>query len=268
MSRYPPPVIPLLSLVGLARSQELHPGGASSAAGLEGSWRFDVVVLTRAEVPVLGASLVETHKVMLARIERDGRGAYTQSQTVCGLFARSRRKAAEPVFPAGFLRAMPDQSSPLRFDAEEGRLRVEVEPVRLGWDPRQSGGSMPREAGDAGITDADGDGQPGVTLMVQAPLIGQVSLYVVQHSQTWLDGAFEGPDRVRGRAGLSLLEQRTIGASNPLFRTNVPLKPVSDGGWFQLSRVPEGTSCAELDAAAPPPAGSPAADRAAGVRAG
>lgn len=261
-------MLPLLSLVGLAWSQDPHPDGAGSGGSLEGSWRFDVVVLTQAEVPVLGASLVETHKVMLALIEPDGRGAFTQSQTVCGMFARSKRKTAEPVFPAGFLKAMPDQRSHLRFDAAQGRLQAEVDPVRLGWDPRQSGGSMPREAGGAGITDADGDGQPGVTLMVQAPLLGQVSLYVVQHSKTWLDGTFEGPDRVRGRAGLSLLEQRTIGASNPLFRTNVPLKPVSDGGWFQLSRVPEGTSCAELDAAAPPPTGSPAADKAAGVRAG
>ncbi len=241
---------------------------ASPPFTLEGTWRFDVVVTTKAQVPVLGASTIETHKVMVARIDRQSDGSLMQSQSACGMFARSKRKTVAPIFPPGFLAAMPSQRSVVDFDLTSGRLKTEVDPVLLGWDSALAGGVMPRDADSPGVIDGDGDGAPGVTVQVQAPVFGTVSVYLVQHSVTWLDGAFEGPDAVRGRAGLTLLEQRTIGASNALFAVNVPLVPEDAGGWFSMRRVPDGTSCAQLDTLAPPEVGTPAGDKAPGVKAG
>lgn len=235
---------------------------------LEGTWRFDVVVTTQARVPVLGDSTIETHKVMLAVVERGVDGRLTQTQSACAMYARSKRKTVAPVFPPGFLLSMPSQRSAVAVDPSTGRLSADIDPVYLGWDKGQGGGVMPQKAEDPGVTDPDRDGKPGVTVQIQAPVFGTVDVYMVQHSVTWLDGGFEGPDLVRGRAGLSLLEQRVIGASNPLFAVNVPLIPQDSGGWFSLRRVPDGTACSGLDAVAPPEAGTPAGDKALGVKAG
>ncbi|MCK6504458.1 hypothetical protein L6R53_13825 [Myxococcota bacterium] len=255
------------ALAGLA-ALALHasPARAEDTVGadLVGSWRFDVVVTTRAQVPILGEAVVETHKVMLATVRRDPAGALRQSHVACGMYARSNRRVAETWFPPSFVAAMHEQEYGLQVRAEAAGEHVSatVSPVHLGWDPGQSGGVMPRQADAPGVVDGDRDGQPGVTVHVRAPLFGQVSVYVVQHSVTALDGWRHDPDTIRGSARLARLEQRALGASNPLFATNVPLAPDDDRSWFSMRRVPEGTTCLDLDRVEAPEAGTPASERA------
>ncbi len=239
--------------------------GATQTGGsptLVGTWRFDMVIMTRAHVPVLGDTVVETHKVMIARFSEEGDGGLRAWHTACGMHARSSRRLARTWFPQSFVDALADQTYPVEVEQHADALptiRAHVEPVRLGWDPAISGGSMPHEADEAGVVDVDHDGHPGVTLYVQAPIFGDVRVYVVQGSETWIEGRFETPDRITGSARLVDLDQRVLGASNPLFTSNVPITPDDGGSWFTMQRVPEGTTCTTLDAVAASPAGSPAA---------
>lgn len=230
---------------------------------MTGDWRFDVVVTTRVKVPLLGEAVIETHKVMLARVETQADGRVQQSHTACAMYARSTRKIAQASFPPSFVAAMHDQSYDISVQPEGAgwRLRAEVEPVHLGWDPKLTGGVMPRHKDAPGVIDADHDGKPGVTIFVKAPIFGQVEVYVVQLSETWIDGLLQGDDLVTGRARLAALDQQTIGASNPLFISNVPITPDDDMSWFRMARLPAGTTCQSLDAVSPPLAGTPAADR-------
>lgn len=233
-----------------------------AASPLAGTWRFDVVVHTRARVPLLGDALVETHKVMLNHIEEQPDGQLRARHLACGMFARSNRRLTETWFPPSFLEAMGDQSYGIEVGTQaEGTLslRAEVDAVKLGWDPVLSGGSMPQKAGEAGVLDSDRDGRPGVTVWVRAPVFGTVEVSILQHSLTTIQGTLSDADTARGQARVTHLEQRVIGASNPLFRTNVPLEPVAEGSWFSLRRVPPDTTCASLEQVAPSEPGTPAA---------
>ena len=239
---------------------------ARAASPLEGSWRLDVVVMTRLKVPLLGDTVVETHKVMLAHFRADASGGLQAEQRACAMYARSNRKMAETWFPATFIAAMATQRYPVQVgQTADGKLslRAELSPVRLGWDPALSPGGMPQEADDPGVVDADHDGQPGVTIHVRAPLFGTVGVFMVQHSVTLLEGQLDSPDRGGGRARLLHMEQRNLGATNPLFGSNVHPVPDPSGSWFSLDRVPEATTCATVEQAAPARPGSPAADAAA-----
>lgn len=220
---------------------------------------------TRAKVPVLGDALIETQKVMLTRVEALPDGNLRATNHACGMYARADRSMAETWFPPGFVAAMHDQSYVLQTSVEADgslRLRAEVDAVRLGWDPAQTGGAMPQGTKDAGVVDSDGDGHPGVTVWVRAPIFGTVEVYMVQHSLTTIDGAWTDDDTVRGQARVTRLEQRVVGASNPLFRTNVPLEPIAEGSWFSLRRVDPATTCATLEQVAPSEPGTVAAVKA------
>ena len=268
----PSPRLACAALCALWMSSPPARGQTPAGADLVGTWRFDVVVTTRAQVPILGEAVVETHKVMLAQVRRQADGALRQEHVACGMYARSNRRVAETWFPPGFIAAMHEQEYDLEVqdgpggpDGQGGqRIRATVSPVHLGWDPQASGGLMPLRADAPGVVDGDSDGQPGVTVHVRAPLFGQVSVYVVQHSVTALDGWRQDADTITGGARLAKLEQRSLGASNPLFATNVPLTPDDTRSWFTMRRVPAGTSCEDLDRVSPPQAGTPAAERAGG----
>jgi len=231
---------------------------------MAGDWRFDVVVSTQARVPILGDVRVQTQKVMLAHVDEQPDGSLVQQHTACAMYARSNRKLAETWFPPSFVSAMRDQRYTITAMPEAGGLHLhsQVSPVVIGWDPALAGGGMPRKLDDPGVIDADLDGEPGVTVHVRAPLFGQISIYMVQSSQTSIDGWAKDTDTIVGTAQLDHLDQRTLGASNRLFATNVPLAPDDHDSWFRMVRVPTGTTCATLDAASPPLAGSPAADAA------
>jgi hypothetical protein len=259
----PLPALP--SLLPLLLASTPVQAGEAPGADLVGTWRFDVVVTTRAQVPILGEAVIETHKVMLATVRQGPDQALRQKHDACGMYARSNRRVAETCFPPGFIAAMHEQEYGLEVEQDTRglHLRATVAPVHLGWDPQAAGGEMPQRADAPGVVDGDHDGQPGVTVHVRAPLFGQVSVYVVQHSVTALDGWRQDADTITGRARLATLDQRALGASNPLFATNVPLSPDDGRSWFSMRRVPEGTTCQDLDRVQPPQPGTPAAERAA-----
>ncbi|MDP6935359.1 MAG: hypothetical protein QGG40_20735, partial [Myxococcota bacterium] len=94
--------------------------------------------------------------------------------------------------------------------------------------------------------DADEDGVPGVTVLLDVPLFDDVRVYMVQTGHTLLQGQVRGPDEVHGAIEVTTLEQRTIGASNVLFTPNPRIEPNNARSTFSLVRVEEGTTCSDL----------------------
>ena len=208
-----------------------------------------MTVATMAKIPVLGTIRALSHQELLLRIEREG-GALVQYQDMCDMRIETNARIARTVLTRQFIDAIPNRRYPLVVtqDGETWRYFADMGVHDFGW---QSGGvlPLPREADDPGITDDDHDGHPGVTLKLDVPLFGMVDLYVVQHVHTQIVGVFVGPDQVEGLVDIRILQQRAVGAGNPLFNRNTETAPVKAESPFLIVKVPDDTTCATLPTA-------------------
>jgi hypothetical protein len=223
-------------------------GAARPAAVAEETWEgrygLDVRVAAVARVPFFGDEPSVTRTVMLIDVRRTDAGM-VQRQRVCHVSTASPRMRT--TIPAAFVDALPVREYPGIFpDAAGDRYFADTGVESIGFDPAATAGLLPRGASDRGVVDSDGDGNPGATVVGHFPLFGAVRLYLVQRSHVTLEGRRTAPGRVEGTVHVRLMEQRTIGASNRLFRRNVTVRPDPERSGFTLLRVPAGTDCAEL----------------------
>ena len=142
---------------------------------------------------------------------------------------------------------------PVEIDAVDGTLRIRraATPTPVGIvldDPANE--SLPNDPNDPRIVDADGDGQPGitVTIKVSPELTGE--LYIARREVFAWEALLTDPDRLDGTV-TDDSEQLVIGASDPIFAS-------SDANWAQfrdparnpiiLQRVDADWDCARLAA--------------------
>lgn len=199
------------------------------AHDLSGTWRVDLHLVHDVHVPVLGRSRTDAYTVQLWRIE--GQELLNEH---CSIRAVTRSRIGKPTIPPAFVEAIPANQVPFRLDGD--RFQADMSESRIGFQ----GEALPTHADEAGVLDHEGDGHPGATISVWAPLFGNVEVYVVQRSHLLLDGQI-GPTGVSGVATQKVLEQRTVGAENRLFTQNPTLAPVE--GAFTMVRVPAGAGC-------------------------
>lgn len=104
------------------------------------------------------------------------------------------------------------------------------------------------------ITDADGDGNPGVTVHVSHPLMGRGEVYVAQTATSHLSGSEDGSGRIRGSVYVDVT-QRILGASRWWLKHQPPVRPHPDSerSWFELTSLPEGSDCTTVSATGPTP---------------
>jgi len=199
------------------------------AHDLDGTWRVDLHLVHDVHVPVLGRSRTDAYTVQLWRV--DGRRMVNEH---CSIRAVARSRIGRPTIPPAFVEAIRHAEAPLTVDGDQ--LSVDMGESRIGFD----GDTLPTRADDPTVVDHEGDGHPGATITVWAPLFGNVPVYIVQRSHLLLDGVI-GPDGVAGTARQTVLEQQTVGAGNRLFVQTPTLTPVE--GRFSMVRVPAGASC-------------------------
>lgn len=220
---------------------------APSPPDLRGTWRFELIVVTHASIPVLGTTTVESRTLFLTRVAGSVRSPVIDA-VACQIQVEPSRAIAVTTVPQEFVDAIPPKHTPavLTWHEDRWRFQADMRPQPLGYAPEASGGELPQRPGDPGITDLEGDGHPGGTIHLDAPLFGQIDLYVVQHAHTVLDGTWTGAHDWTGEATVHDFGQRTIGASNRLFMANADISVDQEHSRFRWARVAEGTECAAL----------------------
>lgn len=216
-----------------------------------GQYRMDLNLTTIAQVPVIGKTVIQTNSIYTVTIEGTHE-APVQVQRICALNPNASRSIAKTKIPKSFI----DNIAPKRFPLEiapsgDGfSVRGDMKPLAIGFDRSKMGDSYPKKKDHPSVTDHENDGHPGATVHLQAPLFGQVEIYMVQHARTVISGTWDGGPVFTGSATVNDFYQRTIGASNRLFIANPKITAVPESSQFTLTRVPDGTTCAQLIAGA------------------
>lgn len=223
---------------------------ALATPDLTGTWRVEWVAANQARIPILGGTTITTRQVSLATVSLAPDGSLVQEHAACAIRAEAR--LATTTFPDGFLAALPRKvyAPTLVQEGDTWRYHADTGPLAIGFHPEQATDGLPTEIDHPAVFDWDGDGQPGGTVRVKAPLFSEVDVYVVQRSRGVLDGAAEVADgrvtSLRGAFVLEGFEQHTIGATNRLFHTTPRATFDPSGSWFEMHRVDDGSTCATI----------------------
>lgn len=235
-------LLPLLGIWGTAALAE-----EAAPPDLRGTFHLRMRTATDAKVPLIGTTRVNTTSDMLATIRLiDGR--FVQSHQTCFVNAIPTRGIARTVLPLPFIRALPIKTYTLVLtqDDKGWRYDADLKPQWVGYHPEQAGTTMPTDPKHPAIYDWDGDGKPGASVLLDVPVFGEFKIYMVQRSHARLTGRIDNENKVTGQAIMMELSQRTIGADNVLFRTSPKIAPAPKPRAFELTRVPQGSICADL----------------------
>jgi len=238
---------PLAAPSAAAEPPPAEPSSATAGPDLRGAWRMDLSLTTKATIPVLGETIIQTGSVYLVEIVGTP-DAPIQQQTVCSITPDASRSIATTTIPPGFIDAMPDKRFALsvRPDGSQWAVSGDMKMLAIGYDLDKAPAGIPQEAEHAAVIDHEGDGNPGATVHLKAPLFGQVEVYMLQRARTTVAGTWDGRDRIDGKATVLDFAQRTIGASNRLFVANPKLEAVPETSTWRMTRVPKGTTCGHL----------------------
>lgn len=175
---------------------------------------------------------------------------------ICALHTTTAH-GAKLTYPAAFLAAIPVESAPL---TRVGAQWSQPEVVEVAGLASGHGGAMPKtgEAKHPALVDADGDGQPGVTLDVDINLLGAHKLYVAQRARIAWTGTLDASGALSAEPTI-VQERSVVGASLSLLVADTPRKPIAGRPphtlrWLPL---PGPVGCATLVAEAKARIGSP-----------
>lgn len=198
-----------------------------------GDWVLDLVLVTRATVPILGEFVTRTRSEAAVRLEVREEGVW-QSQRVCSTSVNDGRGLVRTYIPPAFVAAIPVIQFPVELSRTPGgwSYAADFGEQLLGWD---GVGTLPRAEETARIRDDDGDGNPGLTVLVQAPVVGSGEVYVVQSGRTVVSGAWAG-GALTGDVAIPELEQSVVGASRAMFLHAPVLVPDGPASRFRLTR--------------------------------
>ena len=208
-----------------------------------GRYAAELRVTSRSGFPLLPS--VRSTTVSLLLVEVDGvPGTWRQRHRVC----EARIEGGSLVrmtIPDAFVRAMPARGYPLQLESGDGapRFRADMGLEAIGFDPGVTGGNLPVDAGSAGVIDADGDGAPGATVLMDVPGVSDIRLHIAQRSRLVLRGESDGKGGWRGDIDIPLLEQRTLGAEPEMFARTPRLQAEPGRSGFRMVPLPGGAGC-------------------------
>lgn len=224
-----------------ASAAPLDPGGAGK---WEGRYAMELRIGSRTRVPVVGTERSVTRTLLLVDVSRhDGR--WVQRQSVCDVSIQSER--IRMMVPPAFVAAIPTRQyeNVTQGPGDARAYTADLGLDAIGFDPAVTGGVLPRDGGARGVVDSDGDGAPGATVVGHFPLFGRVRLFIAQRTHLVLRGRQVSDDRIEGTLDIRILEQRTLGADNRLFRRNLPMQAEPERSGFAMVRTTAG-DCAAL----------------------
>jgi hypothetical protein len=221
------------------------PEPAFEGPALDGTWGQVFVTTTETRVPVLGTIRSVTTALLVMEVTQDQDWVQI-SRSVCAIDVDSGTAVVNTTIPAAFVRAIPESRSTVQLverDAEwtlSGWSLTEV--VGMALD-QPSTEMLPTSADDPRVTDADGDGHPGVTVQVRGIVRGEV--YVAQRGISTLSTTVVDENTIDGQVNWSA-QQVVLGASNRMLLGENDARPSSRGNYFSSRRVTDGMGCTEL----------------------
>lgn len=238
------PVLWILLSPAALRAQE--PGEVDARLG---QWALEMRLGTVVRAPPFRTDRSETVYRFLVDLEAEDTGIM-QRHRVCSVHANGTSGTRLRI-PSTFAEAFSSRRYPVLLGHPEDPgwvYRANLGEESVGFDPIRSGGALPTRADHPAVTDADGDGAPGVTVEVHLPAVGEVRLHTVQRSHLVLSGRPTAPGRVEGDVEVLTLEQAVIGAEPGLFRRIVSLSPDPGASRFVLIRLSDDqeTECEAL----------------------
>lgn len=234
-------MLPLLVAAALAEPPPLP--------DLTGTYRLDLRISSTADIPVLGDAQIQARTTILATISPDGSGGFTQHHTTCRINPVSSIKIAQTSIPQSFIDPMPDKVYPVQLSPlPDGTWAYSADfgPQYIGFDPEKSGNMPPSEPDHPAVIDWEGDGHPGATIHLQAPVFGQVEVYITQLAHTRVSGVRNANGVVTGGVDVLALEQRSIAAKPGIFASNPKVTQQPGLSRFTLTPVAAGSTCADL----------------------
>jgi len=207
--------------------------GDLEAAQFGGDWTLEVVVVTRAHVPVLGDFLARSRSELAVRLDL-GAGGLVQTQRVCSTIVNDGRGLVRTEVPAAFIAALPVVSFPVALTEQDGVWSYAADFGRqvLGWDGM---GVLPTDPADPRVRDSDADGHPGLTVQIEAPFVGTGSVYVVQVGRTRVSATWDGT-AFFGAVAVPEFAQAVIGASTRALLKGPTIRPAPELSSFRMTR--------------------------------
>ena len=190
----------------------------------------------------------ETISILLHDVRLEG-DRLVASHEACEV-RQSPINGVQTVFSKALIAAIPLSESVITVAGPaEGPWQVSVaEDIKLLGvkltDP--SGEALPTEADDPRVLDSDGDGHPGVTVLLTGLLTAET--YVVQRNRGGLTGTM-GADGVLQGTVDGDIEQVVVGASHEALKDLQPepsKHPDPEKSRFVWRKVAEGSTCADI----------------------
>ena len=198
-----------------------------------GQYGMYLKTATHSHVPVLGKLPGASVTWLSLEILTTPEGT-EMVQTTCVSTMEGAGERASVRLSEGFLDALPVKSTPLQWHEEGGswRLSADLGVEHIGYDPALT--DLPDDPDAPGVVDFDGDGNPGATVIVTIPLLGEIELYIAQRAHSTLAGTLLDDGSLTGTVASLSLAQNTLDATNPLMRMSpdMSLDPERTHWWI------------------------------------
>lgn len=219
------------------------PDTSAANGELDGTW----AVLTRTYADVQGLGGRQIARNVYVHEYSDNGGTFEVVETLCSLEVDSEDGGSKVRLNRAFIESLPRPTLAGTLAAGDAggydytlERHYAVRGVEL-TDP--IGEELPMDAADPRVIDQDGDGNPGITLLLDGFVSGQ--LFVVQRDFSASSGSQVSGDRVEGLVEWGS-ETVYLGADPEFLLTVVgQAMPAADPGLhtFQQVRIPAGSDC-------------------------
>ncbi len=234
------------ALLLLAALVDVLPAAAPPNVPMTGRFGLLLDVGARADLPGVGPTDATYRSVLLVDITQSDDGRITQRHSTCDVAIDQNVPMVDMLVPAAAVQSLKPRTYNITMTPQsDGTIAYAADLGRRDIGFVSSTGRMPTVADDAGVTDPDKDGEPGITLRMNLP-IGGLDVYVLQRDHAVLHGRVMGPDLVQGMIEVKALEQTVLGTSPSLPEPKVSITPKRDQAKFYLFRVDDDASCGQL----------------------
>ncbi|MEM9692328.1 MAG: hypothetical protein AAGA56_07275 [Myxococcota bacterium] len=216
-------------------------GVAHAAEPTKSHWVVAQLTTTAAKVPVVGTIYAKTKLLTLHDITERG-NRLRGPGSLCSIDIDSGSRMVSTRLPDRFKRSLPQPYIDAVIDERNGKKRIRTgrRQMVVGAKLDQPNEPLPTRASDSRVVDQDGDGKPGVTILIDGIVSGEI--YVAQRSWTRFLGSMKGRDSFSGKVYFNN-EQSILGATSSMLDDAPDAQPVVEKSWFKMVKVSSSTTC-------------------------